>query len=227
MLKTDNANRGEVIIYRPKAGEVEIEVKLEKETIWLTQEQVARLFSVQRPAITKHLKNIFESGELAENSVSSILEHTANDGKVYRTKFYNLDAVISVGYRVNSRQATQFRIWATKVLRNYLLDGYAINQKRLLAAGDKFHQLQNAIVFLKRKSEDKELESQTKGILNLLGDYAKTLTLLSQYDKNQIKEAKGGKSKFVLKYEDCRRIIMEVKKELKSKDEASELFGRE
>ena len=103
----------EFLLYITPNGKVKVEIFLRDENLWLTQEKIALLFSVQRPAITKHLRNIFESKELKENSVSSILEHTADDGKVYKTKFYNLDAIISVGYRVNSTQATHFRIWAT------------------------------------------------------------------------------------------------------------------
>ena len=95
-----------------------MKVKLEKETIWLTQSQIALLFGTQRPAITKHLNNIFKMGELKKNSVSSILEHTAADGKTYKMQFYNLDAIVSVGYRVKSQRATQFRIWATGILGN-------------------------------------------------------------------------------------------------------------
>jgi hypothetical protein len=108
---------------------VRLEVMVDSDTVWLTQEQIASLFGVNRPAITKHLGNVFKTGELAEKSVSSILEHTATDGKKYKTKFYNLDAIISVGYRVNSINATQFRIWATSILREYLLRGYAVNQR--------------------------------------------------------------------------------------------------
>jgi len=108
-----------------------VEIFLRDETVWLTQEKIAQLFGVQRPAITKHLKNIFNSGELQEFSVSSILEHTAADGKTYKTKFYNLDAIISVGYRVNSRQATHFRIWATQVLKEYIIKGFAMDDERL------------------------------------------------------------------------------------------------
>ena len=100
----------EFLLYTTPNGKVKVEIFLHNENIWLTQDKIALLFGVQRPAITKHLKNIFESGELQENSVSSILEHTANDGKTYQTKFYNLDVIISVGYRVNSMQATHFRI---------------------------------------------------------------------------------------------------------------------
>lgn len=119
---------GEIILYQPDE-EVKLEVRLEEETVWLTQAQIAELFGTQRQAITKHLKNIFQSGELQENSVSSILELTASDGKLYKTKTYNLDAIISVGYRVNSKNATLFRQWANKVLKDYLLKGYSINQR--------------------------------------------------------------------------------------------------
>ena len=121
----------EFLLYTTPSGKVKVEIFLRDENLWLTQDKIAALFGVQRPAITKHLKNIFESGELQENSVSSILELTAADGKKYSTKFYNLDAIISVGYRVNSRQATHFRIWATQVLKEYIIKGFAMNDERL------------------------------------------------------------------------------------------------
>lgn len=121
----------EFIMYTTPDGNVKVEIFVHKETVWLNQYKIAVLFGVQRPAITKHLKNIFESSELDENSVSSILEHTASDRKNYKTKFYNLDAIISVGYRVNSRQATQFRIWATKTLKDYIIKGFAMDDERL------------------------------------------------------------------------------------------------
>ena len=121
----------ELLLYTTPDGKVKVEIFLKDETIWLTQDRIAELFRVQRPAITKHLKNIFESGELVENSVSSILEHTARDGKNYKTKFYNLDTVISVGYRVNSKQATLFRIWATERLKEYIIKGFTMDDERL------------------------------------------------------------------------------------------------
>jgi hypothetical protein len=121
----------EILLYTTPNGKVKVEIYLQNETIWLTQDKIAVLFGVQRPAITKHLKNIFESGELTEDSVSSILEHTADDGKVYKTKFYNLDAIISVGYRVNSTQATHFRIWATALLKEYIIKGFTMDDERL------------------------------------------------------------------------------------------------
>ncbi len=118
----------EIVLYQPNDA-IHLEVRMAKESVWLTQPQIAMLFGVQRPAITKHLRNIFKSGELEEASVSSILEHTATDGKTYQTQFYNLDAILSVGYRVNSINATMFRKWANNVLKEYLLRGYAINQR--------------------------------------------------------------------------------------------------
>lgn len=119
------------LLYTAPNGEIRVEVLVQDESVWLTQKAIAELFGVQRPAITKHLLNIFESGELQENSVSSILEHTAEDGKKYDTKFYNLDAIISVGYRVNSTKATQFRIWATQTLKEYIIKGFALDDERL------------------------------------------------------------------------------------------------
>ena len=120
----------ELIIYQPDST-VKLEVRLNDDTVWLTQQQIAELFGVKQPAISKHLKNIFESGELIETSVHSILEYTATDGKSYKTKFYNLDAILSVGYRVNSKNATLFRQWANKILKEYLLRGYSVNQRLL------------------------------------------------------------------------------------------------
>ncbi len=125
----------QIILYKSDDGGIKIDVRVKNETVWLSQTKIAELFGVQRPAITKHLKNIFESGELDENSVSSILEHTAADGKTYQTQFYNLDAIISVGYRVNSIRATQFRKWATERLREYIQKGFIMDDERLKQAG--------------------------------------------------------------------------------------------
>ena len=121
--------QGEIILYQPDEA-VKLEVRLEDETVWLTQEQIADLFGTKRPAITKHLNNIYKSGELDIDSTCSILEHMGNDGKQrYTTKYYNLDAILSIGYRVNSKNATLFRQWANKVLKDYLLKGYSINKR--------------------------------------------------------------------------------------------------
>jgi hypothetical protein len=121
----------EFLLYTAPNGAVKVEVLLSGETLWLTQKRMAELFGVGVPAISKHLKNIFESNELQQDSVISILETTAEDGKKYQTQYYNLDAVISVGYRVNSAQATQFRIWATALIKDYIIKGFAMDDERL------------------------------------------------------------------------------------------------
>jgi hypothetical protein len=131
VINANEDNNREIIFYRSENGDVKVEILVHNENLWLTQDKIAGLFDVQRPAITKHLKNIFDSGELEIDSVRSILEHTAADGKTYKTNYYNLDAIIAVGYRVNSHKATQFRIWATQVLKEYIIKGYSMNDERL------------------------------------------------------------------------------------------------
>ncbi|MEK9155807.1 MAG: RhuM family protein [Patescibacteria group bacterium] len=126
-------------------GEVYIEARLKDETLWLNQNQMADLFGVNQPAIAKHLHNVFKSSELEEKSVHSILECTAKDGKKYKTKFYNLDAILSVGYRVNSQKATLFRIWATKTLKNLLLRGYSVDERLLLAERKRLEEIRDKI----------------------------------------------------------------------------------
>ena len=132
--------------------------------------------------------------------------------------------IISVGYRVNSKRATQFRIWATQTLKEHLVKGYTINEKRLLEAKEKFDELQNAVAFLQEKSQRELLSGQAQGILSLLSSYAKTLTLLEEYDKGKIEEPKGKKAKFILKYEDCQNIVKSLKRELVAKKEACDFF---
>lgn len=134
---TKSAGFNEVLLYTTPNGKVKVEIYLQDETIWLTQQKIADLFGVQRPAITKHLKNIFETGELDEKLVCSVLEHTTQHGAIRgktqetKTKYYNLDAIISVGYRVNSSQATAFRIWATERLKEYIIKGFTMDDERL------------------------------------------------------------------------------------------------
>lgn len=138
-----NYGYNEIIIYQDKDGLAKVDVKIESDTLWLTQLQIAELFGVQKAAISKHLSNIFKSGELDKNSVVSILETTASDGKSYSTAWYNLDAIIAVGYRVNSKRATAFRIWATNVLKEYMKKGFALDDNRLkeLGGGGYFKEL--------------------------------------------------------------------------------------
>ena len=223
--ETDMSAKGEIVIYRTKDNKVQLTVKLEQETVWLTQKQIADLFRTQRPAITKHLYNIFKTSELQENSVCSILEHTARDGKKYRTKFYNLDAIISVGYRVNSARATQFRIWATDILRKYLIDGYALNEQRLKQQAHKFQALQRAIKLIGSMKDRKQLEyKEVMGLLEVINDYNYALGLLDDYDYKRLKITHTSKeAKFVLTYTGAIKTINALKKRYGS----SGLFGIE
>ena len=167
----------EFMLYTAPDGKVKVEIFLHNETIWLTQEKIALLFGVQRPAVTKHLKNIFASGELIESSVSSILEHTAEDGKSYQTKFYNLDAIISVGYRVNSAQATHFRIWATERLKEYIIKGFTMDDERLKNPynifGQDYFEEQLARIRDIRSSERRFYQKITDIYSQCSADYAK------------------------------------------------------
>jgi len=225
--KQSQFNKGEVVIYKPSKNEVELKVRLEGNSIWLDAHQMAQIFDVNRPAIVKHINNIYKSSELNKKSTCSILEQVAADGKIRKMNLYNLDMIISVGYRVNSKKATQFRIWATRILKKYLLQGYAINEKRLLETHNKFSQLQETINFLQKKSKVKLLKGQEKEILNLLADYSKTLSLLEKYDKSKLRVERGKKAKFILKYKDCLNIVSEIKNNLVNKKEASNIFGNE
>lgn len=219
----ESAKQNAIVLYK-EGGDIRLDVRLEKETVWLTQAQIAILFATERSVITKHLRNIFRESELTQKSNVQFL-HILNSDKP--VKIYSLDAIISVGYRVNSKRATQFRIWATKTLKDYLVKGHAVNEKRLLETKEKFAQLQNTVAFLQRKSKAELLAGQEQEILYLLGMYAKTLTILDEYDKGTLREARGAKSKFILEYQECIKVITEIKRELIARKETGDLFGAE
>lgn len=226
----DKKTKKDLIIYQAKSGAIELQGDFLHDTIWATQAQMADVFGVNSQAITRHLKNIYSEGELSKKATCSKMEQVQIEGgrKVERSlEFYNLNAIISVGYRINSKQATRFRIWATKTLKQYLFKGYVVNERRLLETREKFNELQTAISFLKEKAKKELLTGQEGELLNLLASYSKTLTILDQYDKGKIKETKGAKSKFILTYENCVRIVVQLKKELITKGEAGDLFGQE
>ncbi len=156
-------NKGNIVIYQGENGNVELRADVENDTVWATQAQISDLFDVNIPTINEHLKNIFKTDELKENSVIRKSRTTAKDGKQYLTNFYNLDGIIAVGYRVNSKKATQFRIWATKTLREYIVDGHALNKHRLESTPEKLVGLYKTIAFL----ESKSLSGKLKGRMTL------------------------------------------------------------
>jgi DNA ligase (NAD+) len=221
------SGKSSIVIFEDKQGNIELKADVEKDTIWATLDQVAELFGRDKSVISRHLKNIFNEAELDINSVVAKNATTAADGKIYMVDYYNLDAIVSVGYRVSSKKATQFRIWATGVLKSYIAKGYVIHQQKLIETRQRFEELQKTVAFIESKSHKPSLKDKTQDILELLSAYSKTLSILEQYDRDAVVAAKGSKAKFTLSYKNCLGLIVEVKKELSSKNEASDLFGVE
>lgn len=227
--KESKTKDSKMVIYQAKSGAIEMRGDLNKETIWATQDQIARVFNVQRPAVTKHLRNIFKEGELSEKAVCSILEHTARDGKNYKTSFYNLDAIIAVGYRVNSKSATAFRIWATKTLKEYVLRGYVLNEKRFKESHiNTLRDIQKTVAFIQEVALRKQLDQdEMKSLLSVVRDYAHSWELLDQYDKGDVIVASSKKKTKLLDYENVREALDTLKDELVKKGEAGDLFSKE
>ena len=216
-----------IAIYKAKDGHIELKIHLENETLWLNQQQMADLFGTKRQAITRHLKNIFKSNELDEVSVCSKMEHTAADGKRYKTNYYSLDAVISVGYRVSSLQATQFRVWASEVIKNHIINGYSINKRRLAEHG--LSELQQVVALLQKTLVNNKLINDIgKETIELINNYAKTWNILLAYDEDRLIIPTNFKKTInKLEYPAALNAIVALKKELAHRKEASNLFGNE
>jgi len=218
-VKLKEISKGQVIVYKNK-----VEVRLDKDTVWLTQAHMSELFDTERSVITKHISNIFKTIELSSNSVCAKFAHTAKDNKIYQTQFYNLDMIISIGYRVNSKRGTQFRIWATNVLRKHLVDGYTINEKRLQIAEHKYQELQKSIKLIGNLIIFDGIADETKGLVQVITEYSRALDILDDYDHQRLSVPKGTKrSKFELTYEDAKKIIETMKQKFKD----SALVGQE
>lgn len=214
-------------IYKSPNGEITFNVDADQETIWATQAQIAQIFNVDRSRITHHLRNIFKDGELDENSVCAFSAHTAADGKTYQVKTYNLDAIISVGYRVNSKKATDFRIWATKTLKAYLTDGIAINQRRLKSLDSKkLAQVEGMMGVVRRLIARQALDaSEANGVLEVISKYSTSFQMLKQYDDGHIDLSALNTTKKrqkALDIDTCNNIIDNLRTSTKS----SELFGK-
>ncbi|MDP2921260.1 MAG: RhuM family protein [Candidatus Omnitrophota bacterium] len=215
-------SKGEIILYQTKDKKVQLEVKLKQETIWLTQAQIAKLFQTDRSVITRHINNIFKSKELEEISNVQKMHIALSDKPI---KLYGLDVVISVGYRVNSSRATQFRIWATSILKKYLIDGYALNERRLQEQKRKLEALQKAIRLIHNVKGRKELEyKEAMGLLEVISDYSYALELLDDYDARRLKISGTSKEeKFKLTYEKALKAVRQLKKKFGN----SGLFAQE
>ena len=220
-------NQNEIVIYKRRDDKIVVEVNIHNETIWLTQAQISSLFGTERSVITKHIRNIFYAGELSEKSNVQKMHIPSSDKPV---TFYNLDVVLSVGYRVNSKRATQFRIWATSMLHDYIVKGYTLNQKRLRELKAKqLDEFEQAVGLIKKTIETRHLSScEESGLLRVITDYANTWLLLHKYDKEQLAQPlKIKKATFILEYPFVREVILKLKGDLLQKKFASELFGQE
>jgi len=176
---------GKIILYQRKDGTSAIDVHLRDGTVWLSLNQISELFDRDKSVISRHLRNIFQTEELVREAVVAKNATTASDGKTYQVEYFNLDAILSVGYRVNSKRGTQFRIWATSVLKDHLVKGYSLNQKRLAEKGTK--ELQQVLGLLSNTLEDHELvNDEGRAVLEIVNHYAKTWKLLLQYDEDAL-----------------------------------------
>ncbi len=210
-----------------EAGDKKIEVSLNEESIWLSLNRMAELFDVKKAAASKHIKNIYNSGELQQKATVSKMETVQTEG-IRRVKrkivYYNLDMIISVGYRVNSKKATQFRIWATDVLKNYLVKGYAVNEKAITR--EKFKELQETVAFIKSSIRTAELSSsEVKGILEIIERYADTWRWIEEYDSGKIEASVTDRKIKRIAYDEANEAIGHLKNFLLSRKEASNIFG--
>ena len=196
--------KNEIILFENQG--VKLEVNLKDETVWLTQKQMAELFDKDRRTITRHIQNIYKDNELEENSVCSFFEHTAEDGKNYNVQYYNLDMIISVGYRVNSKRGIMFRKWATSVLKDYMLKGFAINQRRL-----DYLEKAVKIIGIANRIDEKLENNDAKEILKVIGEYSKALDLLDDYDHKTLKKIDGNIDERKIEYSECIEIINKLR----------------
>lgn len=219
-----------IVIYEDANGEIKLDVSLENDTLWLSQKQLEVLFDRDKSVISRHIKNIFKEEELDKNSTvakNATVQKEGDREVIREIDYYNLDMIISLGYRVNSKRATSFRVWATKILKDYIINGYSINNKRLQQKGLK--ELNETISLLKDTISNAQIElNEAKGLLDVILNYSRTWTLLQGYDEDSLKiDFVSKEAKFILDSDEAKNYIAQLKDELIKKGEATELFGRE
>ncbi len=218
----------QIVIYESEDGSIKVDVVIDQQTIWLSLSQIAKVFERDKSVISRHLKNIFKEGELEESAAVAKNATTAADGKIYQVEYYNLEAILSVGYRVNSKRGVQFRRWASEILRDYLIKGYSINQRQLI--GEKLNNLQQTIELLSTALVNQQLVTdEGRELLNLITAYSKTWELLIGYDEDSLRLPKnlrqsGGAS---ISYQDALLAISSLQQELLKQGTLSQLFGLE
>ncbi len=218
---------GQIEIYQTEDGKTQIQVRLEKDTLWLSQAQMGELFGKDSDTIGLHLKNIYKSGELekaATTEESSVVRLEGKRQVRRKIRFYNLDAVISVGYRVNSKKGTRFRIWATQRLKEYLVKGYAINQQRF---DQNAAELKQALALIQKTAHSPSLATDMgRGLVDIIGRYTQTFLWLQQYDEGLLEAPKGHAGGILPDPDDALAFLAELKEQLMARGEASDLFAR-
>jgi hypothetical protein len=228
MSQAHEPSRGEVVVYEAPDGEVRIDVRLERETVWLSLNQMAALFGRDKSVVSRHLRSVFQSGELERAAVVAENATTAADGKTYQVEYFNLDAILSVGYRVNSKRGTQFRIWATRTLRRHLLDGFTLNERRLRERG--LGDLEQTVALLARTLTSRDLVTdQGRAVLDVVQRYTRTWRLLLEYDEERLAQSptQPVAPGTPVTLAEARAAAADLRADLLRRGEAGDLFGRE
>jgi prophage maintenance system killer protein/phage regulator Rha-like protein len=219
MKKNMEIDKGQIVLYKNR-----FEVRLKAETVWLTSHQIADLFDVDRTGVVRHIHNIYKTKELHKISTCAKNAQVAKDGKIRSMDFYNLDMIISVGYKVSSTRATQFRVWATDILKKHLIEGYTINEKRLKQTEIKYQELQKAVALIGNVLEVKDLPAEAKGLVEVITEYTKALDILDDFDHQRLDKPKGRKHlKYKLTYDKAKMIINTMRRKFKD----SAIMGQE
>lgn len=218
-------SRGTIVVYQAPEGDARVEVRLDRETVWLSLGQISELFARDKSVISRHLRKVFETGELDRAGVVAKNATTADDGKVYQVEYFNLDAILSVGYRVNSNRGTQFRIWATRTLRDHLVRGYTLNRERF---EQNARELELALALVRKTAAvDALTAEQGRGLVDIVARYTQTFLLLQRYDEGLLQEPKGQPGGDLPGIDLARAEIARLKRDLMERRQASDLFGRE
>lgn len=227
-MQTQTSVQTPIAIYETADGAISTEVRLEGESLWLSLQQIADLFGRDKSQISRHLKNIFATGELDKKSVVVENATTAADGKTYQVSYYNLDAIISVGYRVNSVEGTRFRIWANRILKDHLVQGYTLNQQRLTQQQENIRQLERTLSLFQQNLIERASLPEARGLVNVIAGYARTFVLLNQFDSERLPLGDFATTiHYEIREDEALAGIAALKADMLGRGEASELFGNQ
>lgn len=214
----------DVEVYQNEEGSFALKVPVQWESVWLNANQMSQLFGRDKSVISRHIRNVFQEGELIRDSVIAKFATTATDGKTYQVEHFNLDVVISVGYRVKSQQGVRFRQWATSILREHLINGYTVDQKRLVENVDE---LSKALEMIRRSAGQIEHLEEGRGLVDVISRYTQTFLWLQQYDEGRLSEPEGQRGGWLMPLEEAKSALRELKTQLMDKGEATALFAKD